>query len=99
MESKSHFLNTSSYLNENEPLLVQGSEKNDHFVRKLVWESISEGFKVVGQKLSKILVHLYFVGRLFFLPFFDLLNQCASFSKNFFFEMTFGFIYHVIMPI
>jgi len=49
--------------------------------------SISEGFRV-AQKLTEILTYLYFVGTFFFCFLFDLLSQCASFSKNFW--TTFG---------
>ena len=42
-------------------------------------KSISEGFKVVGRKLSKMLVHLYFVGFFFFLFCFRLVEPMRIF--------------------
>ena len=61
-----------------------------------VRKSISEGFKVVGQKLGKILVNLYFVGTFFFLFCFWLIEaMCIFFEKIL---GDFWTNYHVILP-
>jgi len=58
--------------------------------------SISEGFRGIGQKLSEILTYLYFVGTFFFLFCFRLIEPMRIFFK--FFSDNLWTNYHVILP-
>ena len=57
---------------------------------------ISEGSEAVGQKLSKILVHLSFVGTFFFLFCFRLIGPMRIFFEKILDD--FWTNYHVILP-
>ena len=55
------------------PQQERGHQDQKKYMKSIlnVPKSISESFKAVGQKLSKILVHLYFVGAFFLSLVFD----------------------------